>query len=133
VIYAALLLGCALLLTAALFGAGPLEERLAALTAGTARMAFPLFWLAFTASAWQTLVGSGFTRWLVRRRRHIGLSFAVVHFLHLGALVALHAERGEVPGPVTLAGGGTAYAPPELNGVDHVPLPVTNLLLLTCG
>src|SRR5690606_37151534 len=49
------------------------------------------------------------TRWLKRNRRYMGLSFALAHFLHLGAIVAYFASIGEMPDVVTIIGGGGAY------------------------
>lgn len=52
--------------------------------------------------------------WLLRNRRYVGLSFGSFHLLHLAALVALALAFPEPflgdLSPVTLAGGGMAYA-----------------------
>lgn len=85
------------------------EAGLASATRLTARVGFLFFFLVFTSSVWFTWRATPLTRWLMRRRRHMGLSFALVHFVHLGALSALSGVRGEVPDPVTLIGGGFAY------------------------
>jgi sulfoxide reductase heme-binding subunit YedZ len=108
-IYVCAAVTTAIVFVATLGGDGTPETRLAALTAATARLAFPIFAVAFTASALRMLAPSATTRWLVRNRRHLGLAFAFVHFIHLGALVALNAERDTVPDTVTLVGGGLAY------------------------
>jgi hypothetical protein len=76
----------ALLLIAAAAGhgamqQGTLEEALASLTRRTARIAFVFFFVAFTASVWLTWQPNCFTRWLMRNRQHVGLSFATVHFV----------------------------------------------------
>jgi DMSO/TMAO reductase YedYZ heme-binding membrane subunit len=55
----------------------------------TARTSLVLFALAFTAGPLLQLAPGEATRWLRRNRRYLGLSFAVSHFIHLGALVAL--------------------------------------------
>lgn len=102
----------ALLVVAAALGAAgdaDLEQALSSLTRHTARIAFGFFFLTFTASVWFTWRATPFTRWMMRYRRHLGLSFAAVHFVHLAALTALFVHVGKVPDPVTLAGGGTAY------------------------
>lgn len=109
----AVLYASALLLVAAA-GIGALqypstEDALASLTRHTARIAFGLFFVTFTTSVWLTWRQTTFTRWLMKNRRHMGLSFASVHFVHLAALSSLFAVRGEIPEPVTLAGGGLAY------------------------
>lgn len=55
----------------------------------TARSSLVLFALAFTANALAELAPSEATRWQRRNRRYLGVSFAVSHFIHLGAIVAL--------------------------------------------
>jgi DMSO/TMAO reductase YedYZ heme-binding membrane subunit len=55
----------------------------------TARTSLVLFVLAFTASALVDLVPSEATRWQRRNRRYLGVSFAVSHFIHLAAILAL--------------------------------------------
>jgi sulfoxide reductase heme-binding subunit YedZ len=55
----------------------------------TARTSLVLFTLAFTASALVELVPSEATRWQRRNRRYLGVSFAVSHFIHLAAILAL--------------------------------------------
>ena len=55
----------------------------------TARTSLVLFALAFTASALAELIPSGATRWQRRNRRYLGVSFAVSHFIHLGAILIL--------------------------------------------
>ena len=54
----------------------------------TARAAFVLFLVAFTASPLVQLAPSALTRALVRERRYFGLSFAFAHFLHALVLIA---------------------------------------------
>jgi DMSO/TMAO reductase YedYZ heme-binding membrane subunit len=79
----------------------------------TARTSLVLFVLAFTASAMVELLPSEVTRWQRRNRRYLGVSFAVSHFIHLGAIVALAAvdrtlfwQLTNVP---TIVLAGTAY------------------------
>lgn len=55
----------------------------------TARTSLVLFVLAFTASALVELVPSEAMRWQRRNRRYLGVSFAVSHFIHLAAIIAL--------------------------------------------
>lgn len=75
----------------------------------TARLAFLIFIVAFSAGALAQLFPSDGTRWLRRNRRYIGLSFALAHFIHLGALTGFFVSIGEVPDIVTIIGGGMAY------------------------
>ena len=55
----------------------------------TARTSLVLFVMAFAAAAMVELAASDWTRWQRRNRRYLGVSFAVSHFIHLAALVAL--------------------------------------------
>ena len=75
----------------------------------TAHMAFVLFFFAFTASSLMRLAPGPGPKFLMRNRRYIGLSFALVHFTH-GALVlsnlALTEESRAWP---ALLVGGFAY------------------------
>ena len=62
----------------------------------TARLAFPLFWLAWTASCWAARFPNPWTKAVLAHRAGLGVAFAVVHLLHL-ALIGLRAwhSRGE--------------------------------------
>lgn len=91
-----------------LWGTG--EDGLLHLTRYTARLAFLIFLLTFATSALAALAPSDATRWLRRNRRYLGLSFALAHFIHLAALTGFSIAIGEMPGLVTLVGGGLAYA-----------------------
>lgn len=75
----------------------------------TAWLAFALFIMAFTASSIQILRPGAYGRWAMKNRRYIGLSFALVHFVHAGLvlsnLIFTEASR-TVP---VLTGGGLAY------------------------
>ncbi|WP_417464458.1 ferric reductase-like transmembrane domain-containing protein [Kordiimonas sp.] len=77
--------------------------------APTADMAFVLFFFAFTASSLMRLAPGPGPKFLMRNRRYIGLSFALVHGVH-GALVlsnlALTPETRSIP---ELMAGGLAY------------------------
>lgn len=79
----------------------------------TARSSVALFLLAFTASATWRFWPNAFTRWQRQNRRYLGVSFAVSHFIHLGAILALRerapAELADIP-TMTWVLGGFAYA-----------------------
>ena len=79
----------------------------------TARTSLMLFLLAFTASAMERLYPSPFTRWLRENRRYLGVSFAISHFVHLAAIIALaRLDYGiflELTNLVTYVGGGLGY------------------------
>jgi sulfoxide reductase heme-binding subunit YedZ len=79
----------------------------------TARTSLLLFVLAFTASAMAELVPGEVTRWQRRNRRYLGVSFAVSHFIHLGAILALasvdRAMFWKLTNITTIMLAGTAY------------------------
>jgi methionine sulfoxide reductase heme-binding subunit len=79
----------------------------------TARSSFALFALAFTASAACYFWPNAWTRWQLRNRRYLGVSFAVSHLVHLLAIFALGqlapAELAAEANAVTWIFGGLAY------------------------
>lgn len=75
----------------------------------TARLSFPIFLVAFTASSSALLFRSEPTRWILRSRRGIGLGFAAAHTVHLAALTTYSYLAGSRPDAVTLIFGGGAY------------------------
>lgn len=85
------------------------EAVLQHITRYTARFAFLIFIIVFASGALAALMPTETTRWLRRNRRYTGLSFALAHFLHLIAIIALYTTLDEKPGLVTLLGGGLAY------------------------
>jgi DMSO/TMAO reductase YedYZ heme-binding membrane subunit len=96
-----------------LLAEGTGESGVRLLIRATARSSLLIFTFAFSASSLRRLWQSDATAWLLRNRRQIGVSFAVSHFIHLAAIVAL--VRGwpdsfwaETP-TLTLVGGGTGY------------------------
>jgi len=79
----------------------------------TARLSLILLFPAFIASATAELWRGPFSKWLLRRRRHFGLAFAVSHFTHLaliGAYLFGHPDmfRDNV-GAFGIYGGGAGY------------------------
>jgi methionine sulfoxide reductase heme-binding subunit len=108
---APLLLGVSLGLLAIALGlwAGvtPAEEaKLAA--RWTARIALPMFLVAYLASSLLRLWPGDLTKSLVRRRRQWGLGFALAHTIHLAALAynVLNYDPRSLP---SLFPGGLAY------------------------
>ena len=55
----------------------------------TGRVSLILFSIAFTASSVDSLWPSSLSRWTLRNRRWIGLSFASSHFIHLGLIISM--------------------------------------------
>ena len=79
----------------------------------TARTSLVLFLAAFAASAVVKLWPGPVTRWLRRNRRQLGLGFAMSHFIHALAIIALwKTDPGTfwvLTNPKSIATGGTAY------------------------
>jgi len=75
----------------------------------TARFSFFVFLTAFLASSLVYWLPSAPTRWLRAKRRYLGLSFALAHFVHLGALITYLNLSGDTRSLLTLIGGGGAY------------------------
>lgn len=79
----------------------------------TARSSFALFSLAFTASAAYYFWPNAWTRWQLRNRRYLGVSFALSHGVHLLAILALGriapAELAAEANAVSWIFGGIVY------------------------
>ena len=59
-----------------------------------------------------SLVQNSFTRWLIQNRKYLGVSFAIIHLIHLMFLVLLHSNFYQVfvhRSMIELALGGLAY------------------------
>ncbi len=107
-LYALVLLSSALLAIRHLSG-GFTEHGLQMFTRHTARQSFLIFLLPFLATPLSRTFPSTGTRWLAQKRRYLGLSFALSHFIHLAALIGYFVVSGKEPGIVTLLGGGSVY------------------------
>jgi DMSO/TMAO reductase YedYZ heme-binding membrane subunit len=105
--------GVTLLVAAILSTPHPGESELRVMLRVTALVSATFFLAAFTASAWQRLRPTPTTRWMLRNRRYLGLSFAASHFVHGLAILALvHRLPGgwsAIP-LATRTGGGAGYA-----------------------
>ncbi|HSW14129.1 MAG TPA: hypothetical protein VLI06_14885 [Solimonas sp.] len=77
-----------LVMSALLLTQHPGEEGVRLVIRATARTSLLLFVLAFTASALWRLWPGTWTRWQLRNRRYLGVSFAASHAIHLAAIVA---------------------------------------------
>ncbi len=84
-------------------------ESAGAATRYTARFSFPIFMLAWSASALATLWPGGWRGVLLRRRRAIGLSFAAAHGVHFAALLIVVLLFAAEPSARTVYGGGFGY------------------------
>lgn len=105
-------LAVAALVVAALVPYGPNEEGWRAAIRMTARTSLLLFTPAFAASSLLRLWPAPWSRWLVKNRRYVGVSFAVSHALHLVFILLLANASAEFVASRTLGssvGGGLAY------------------------
>ncbi|MBE8191007.1 MAG: hypothetical protein HAW64_02180 [Alphaproteobacteria bacterium] len=89
------------------------ETALLLWTRYTARISFVYFLFTFIASPLRGLMGgliaNATTKFIRQYRRELGLSFALSHTIHLGALIA-YLTSGDYPAPASLLiGGGLGY------------------------
>lgn len=78
----------------------------------SARIAVVLFSMAFIASSFQYFVKNVFSFWLLMNRKFIGISFAILHLIHLAFLLLLQQNFHPVfnkAKTISLIGGGMAY------------------------
>ncbi|MBI5858049.1 MAG: hypothetical protein HZB42_10440 [Sphingobacteriales bacterium] len=78
----------------------------------TARFSGLLFSIAFIASSLHLLLHNPFSQWMLKNRRYIGVSFALVHLIHLGLIISLQMVfKTVIPNTqlITMVGGGIAY------------------------
>jgi DMSO/TMAO reductase YedYZ heme-binding membrane subunit len=111
VAWAALAVATMIAVIIAVAGGG--EDGIRMVIRATARTSVVLFGAAFVASALHRAWPGGVTRWLVANRRYVGVSFAVSHFAHLFALLALAewslSGMAAAATPTVLILGGIAY------------------------
>lgn len=96
---------------AVLSAGGSDEAGLRMLVRASARASFLLFLLPYLAAPARRLWPNAATRWLLRNRRHLGVSFAVAHFLHLLDIWLLTLLLGDAfeTNPLTVIVGGLSY------------------------
>ncbi|MFC4349028.1 hypothetical protein ACFO5Q_14330 [Kordiimonas lipolytica] len=105
-IFVPVILLLAAFITSQISAAGGYVAALPDMMIPTAHMGFIFFFFAFTASSLARLAPGTGPRFLMRNRRYIGLSFALIHGTHgvlvLSNLALTDASR---PAPVLFAGG----------------------------
>ena len=87
------------------------EEAAHGVLRATALSSVLLFSAAFSASALRRFWPNATTRWMLANRRYVGVSFAVSHLVHLGAIVSLAtfaSDHFDVSA-VTLVAGGLGF------------------------
>lgn len=99
------------LFAAGLAGFGGDEAGLRALVRFTVRVSFLVFAVVYAAAPLRRLYTAPATRWLLRNRRYLGVSFAWAHGLHGLAIALLALRLGDSleVDPTTRLGGGLAY------------------------
>jgi len=78
----------------------------------SARISFIFFCAAFAASSLQYSIKGPFTFWLLMNRKFIGVTFAIIHLIHLGLLFLLQVKFHpvfEFAATSSLLAGGGAY------------------------
>ena len=78
----------------------------------SARFAAVFFAFAYMASSLQYFIKGRFTFWLMSNRKYWGISYAIVHIIHLAFLILLQVQFHPVFGKAVLSsllGGGVAY------------------------
>ena len=101
-------LGMAALIIGLKSGPSPFEGwRLAA--RWTARVGFPIFIIAYSASSLGRLWPGNFTRTIWRDRRWWGLGFFASHTIHLYALTTYNRLADHASSLTTIIGGGFGY------------------------
>lgn len=105
-------LGLLLMSTWMLVAYGTGEEGVRTWIRATARSSAALFLLTFLARPLHQLWRNDRTRFLMKNRRHVGVSVGVSHFLHLiGILWLVEAwPEASAVDPVTLVFGGLGFA-----------------------
>jgi DMSO/TMAO reductase YedYZ heme-binding membrane subunit len=107
-LWATLLVSAAVGHALAAYGAGEDATRL--VIRQTARISVLFFSAAFAASSLLRLWPAPWSRWMMRNRRWLGLSFALSHLVHLTAILILaRIASNLVVDTATLIGGGLAY------------------------
>jgi len=91
----------------AAYGTGEVGVRV--LLRATARTSVVLFTAAFVASSVARVWPLPLTRWMLRNRRYLGVSFAVSHFVHLFAIIAAVRIANFEISTGTAIGGGLGY------------------------
>lgn len=100
------------LFTAFLFFEGFTEAGIRLIISWSAKIGLTCFCIAFGASAFHRWQQNSFSFWVFRNRKYWGISFAILHLLHLAALGILQMVFHpvfELAESTSLLAGGLAY------------------------
>ena len=107
-----ILLGSVILFSGILLLNGYNESSLRQLIRWSARISLSLFCLAFAARGIHLWLQNSFSFWVLMNRKYWGISFALIHFIHLAYLVVLQYQFHpvfEMAKGSSLLAGGMAY------------------------
>ena len=88
------------------------EQSLRQLIRWSARISVSLFCLAFAAKGINFYLQNSFSFWILMNRKYWGISFAIIHFVHLAFLLLLQSHFHpvfELAKTTSLMAGGLAY------------------------
>jgi len=88
------------------------EQSLRQLIRWSARISVSLFCLAFAAKGINFYIQNSFSFWILMNRKYWGISFAIIHLVHLAFLLLLQGHFHpvfELADPTSLMAGGLAY------------------------
>ena len=94
------------------FSYGWTEEAVMQNMRWSARISFTLFCLSFASSAIHHWTKNSLSWWLRMNRRYLGISFAIIHIIHLGFVILLQINFHPVfnmAACTSIMGGGIAY------------------------
>lgn len=103
---------CVVSMLAVIFMAGFNEASVRLNIRWSARFSIVCFCLAFMASSFHSFFKNSFSTFLLSNRKYLGVSFAIIHLIHLALLFVLHYEFDPifVTRPIVeLVLGGLAY------------------------
>ena len=107
-----ILVGSVIFFGGILFSYGFTEEGTRQAIRWTARISVVLFSLAFATSGLHRWLQNSLTFWLLMNRKYFGISFALIHLIHLFYLMILQYNFHPVfekAKTISLIGGGMAY------------------------
>lgn len=101
-----------ILFVSIMFYFGIIEEGLRYNIRWSAKISFTLFCLAFSSQGLHQVVRNSFSWWLRMNRKFLGISFAIIHLIHLLFIIQLHIQFHpifETADTLSLLAGGGAY------------------------
>ena len=99
--------------TCIIFHFGFNEESIRMNIRWSARFSVICFCIAFSASAFSYIIQNSFTNYALLNRKYFGISFSIIHLIHLSFLVILHQYFDQIfiqRSLIELFLGGLAYA-----------------------